>query len=37
MKTVDYAAVSVTAVTIALTVSGITARLWGAIALHMPF
>lgn len=37
MRTAEYAAVSAAALTTVLTISGIAARLWGAIALHMPF
>jgi hypothetical protein len=37
VRTTEYAAASAAALTIALTISGFAARLWGTIALHMPF
>jgi hypothetical protein len=37
MRTAEYAAVSAAALATAFTISGVAARLWATIALHMPF
>jgi hypothetical protein len=37
VRTAEYAAASAAAITVALVMSSFAARLWGMVALHMPF